>query len=164
VSFGQERDHENGTDTWLTPRWVLEPLGEFDLDPCAHPKWPIAKEHYYWPEQDGLWLPWRGRVWCNPPYGELAKPFVERMALHGNGLLLIFARTETEMFRRNWDCATAMLYLYQRIAFLDENLKQSDGGRAPSVLIAYGRENVEVLRAAKLSGQLPGALVTEWIA
>lgn len=22
-------------DTWLTPRWILDQLGKFDLDPCA---------------------------------------------------------------------------------------------------------------------------------
>jgi hypothetical protein len=163
MSFGQERDHKEGSDTWLTPRWVLKPLGEFDLDPCAHPKWPIAKEHYFWPEQDGLWLPWKGRVWCNPPYGDQVKPFVERMALHNNGILLVFARTETQAFRRNWDCATAMLFLYQRIPFLNENFVEADGGRAPSVLIAYGKENADILKAAKLRGDLEGAYMEGWI-
>lgn len=28
----------NNNDEWLTPRWLLELLGEFDLDPCSpHP-------------------------------------------------------------------------------------------------------------------------------
>jgi len=59
------------TDCWLTPPEIIEALGPFDLDPCAAPgqPWATAK-HQYAPPQDGLELPWFGRVWVNPPYGQ----------------------------------------------------------------------------------------------
>jgi DNA N-6-adenine-methyltransferase (Dam) len=161
-AFAHERDMQTTTTTWLTPRWVLDPLGEFDLDPCGHPTHHTAGTMYCWPDQDGLWLPWFGRVWCNPPYGNEAKAFIERMALHGNGYLLVFARTETEAWGRIWSTADAMLFLYRRVAFISSDGRESDGGAAPSVLAAFGEENVNVLLRAKQSGALQGALVTEW--
>lgn len=163
-AFDYERDVQGGTNTWLTPRWILDALGPFDLDPCAHSRWPIAATHYYWPEQDGLWLPWDGRVWCNPPYGDEAKPFVERLALHGNGILLTFARTETEWFRRIWETADAIMFLWPRVKFLTGELVESDSGMAPSILAAFGIQNVNCLREAKARGAIKGALVTGWSA
>ena len=56
---------------WLTPPAIIEPLGPFDLDPCAAPSprpWPTAARHIELPE-DGLTAEWHGRVWCNPPFG-----------------------------------------------------------------------------------------------
>jgi hypothetical protein len=160
VAFNYERDFQGGTETWLTPKWILSPLGEFDLDPCAHPDWPTAKEHFYWPAQDGLFLPWHGRVWCNPPYAE-TDAWVERMALHDCGTLLIFARTDTARFRRIWATAKAMLFLYGRVAFLREDRSETDGGNAPSVLIAFGARDAEILGEAKHAG-LQGAFVHGW--
>lgn len=44
-------------------------LGGFDLDVAAAPH--NAKcERFYTREDDGLILPWSGRVWCNPPYSD----------------------------------------------------------------------------------------------
>ena len=46
VSF--EGNTSTGKDEWLTPPYVIEALGSFDLDPCSPIKrpWPTAKEHY----------------------------------------------------------------------------------------------------------------------
>lgn len=57
-----------GHDEWLTPPEILRALGEFDLDPCAPVvrPWETAARHYT-VQDDGLALPWEGRVWCNPP-------------------------------------------------------------------------------------------------
>ena len=87
------------TDCWLTPPEIIKALGPFDLDPCAAPgqPWPTAKHHYALP-QDGLQLPWFGRVWLNPPYGQQTGLWLERLNQHGNGIALVFARTETAMF------------------------------------------------------------------
>lgn len=89
----------SGTDVWLTPPAIIKSLGEFDLDPCASidRPWDTAKKHYTI-EDNGLAQKWNGRVWCNPPYGPGMAPFLKKMVEHGNGISLIFARTETKAF------------------------------------------------------------------
>ena len=53
-----------GHDEWLTPPEILRALGAFDLDPCAPVvrPWETAA-HHYTAQDDGLALPWFGRVW-----------------------------------------------------------------------------------------------------
>jgi hypothetical protein len=89
---------------WLTPPSILQFLGRFDLDPCAAPSprpWPTATQHIELPE-DGLSLPWAGRVWLNPPYDETLDKWMERMAAHKSGIALTFARTETTSGRSGY--------------------------------------------------------------
>jgi hypothetical protein len=145
----------SGTDTWLTPPAILAALGPFDLDPCAAPEprpWPTAARHIARPA-DGLAEPWEGRVWCNPPYSSPGV-WAARMAAHGHGTALIFARTETRWFVEYvWRRATALLFLEGRIGFL--RLSGACGtstAPAPSVLVAYGSEDAERLAGAGLSG------------
>jgi len=146
---------------WLTPPGLVQALGPFDLDPCAPAEgrrvWPTAALHYSLP-QDGLKLPWEGRVWCNPPYGKELERWVERMAHHQNGIALIFARTETQAFNRwIWPMASAMLFLEGRIRFHRPITGEQyrDGG-APSVLVAYDRDGIRNAAAIKDAG-IPGA-------
>jgi len=72
TGIGSHTLPNNGAfDTWLTPPAILAELGTFDLDPCAAPSprpWATATRHIESPD-DGLVLPWEGRVWLNPPYG-----------------------------------------------------------------------------------------------
>lgn len=153
--------NENTTDVWLTPKPILDALGPFDLDPCAAPEprpWPTASTHYV-EAQDGLSLPWNGRVWLNPPYGRAAPKWLERLAEHGNGIALVFARVETAMFFKSiWPAADAVLFPNKRISFLGPDGKRKDGpahnASAPSCLIAYGQENVEALRRSGIEGVL----------
>ncbi len=51
----------NTTDEWYTPKWIIDALGEFDLDPCApeHRLWNTAKRHIT-AKEDGLKNPWGG--------------------------------------------------------------------------------------------------------
>ena len=86
-------------DEWLTPPSLLKDLGTFDLDPCSpiNRPWNTAN-HHYTKLDNGLEKDWFGCVWCNPPYGRFAEIWLEKLARHGNGMALIFARTETEMF------------------------------------------------------------------
>lgn len=44
-------------------------LGKFDLDVAATPDNAKAPR-FYTREDDGLTQPWRGLVWCNPPYSD----------------------------------------------------------------------------------------------
>jgi hypothetical protein len=156
-----EKPIEGGKDEWLTPPWLLDTFGPFDLDPCAPRKsirpWPTAKRHYSI-KQDGLAQKWRGFVWMNPPYGRVTGVWLEKLADHGDGIALIFARTETEMFRKQvWERADAVLFLYGRIRFhhVDGSVGHSNAG-APSCLVGYGPKAVKRL---KRRGRNHGKLV-----
>lgn len=145
-----------GTHVWLTPPDIIAALGPFDLDPCAAPEprpWPTA-DHHYTEAEDGLSRPWFGRVWCNPPFGSQTSAWLERMAAHGNGIALAFARTDTAMFHE-WvfSRADAVLFLAGRPHFYTpagSRAKGNSGG--PICLIAYGTENARLLRDSGIRG------------
>lgn len=141
-------------DEWLTPPEIISKLGVFDLDPCSpiNRPWATAKTHFN-VNDDGLQQKWFGRVWCNPPYGTQTKKWLHKCVEHGNCLVFIFARTDTKMFFDYvWSNADALLFLKGRVSFCNvQGVKQGTAG-APSVLIAYGRNNAEILKNSGLSG------------
>lgn len=102
--------------------------------------------------------PWHGFVWCNPPYGKETTDWLNRMALHNNGIALVFARTETRMFFRYvWPKASCLLFMRGRLTFARPDgsaprLGANSGG--PSVLIGYGSLAVDRLWRAKQLGRI----------
>lgn len=154
--MGSHQSHKMLKDEWLTPPELIKALGEFDLDPC-HPinsPWPIAK-NYYTLLDNGLIQQWEGRVWLNPPYGKETGTWLNKLAAHeAGGIALIFARTETQMFFDYvWKKATALLFLKGRIFFHHvSGEKAAHNGGAPSVLVAYGKANAEILRNSGIEG------------
>jgi hypothetical protein len=159
------------THCWLTPRFLIDALGgweSFDLDPCAPAEqpWPTAKKTYT-EHDNGLLLPWEGRVWLNPPYSiRLLTAFLDRMVGHGHGTALIFARTDTSAFFRHvWDQASAVLFIRGRVFFCDEagNVAPNSGG-APSVLVAYGSKDADILAGVPIDGKfIPLRVPRNWL-
>lgn len=141
------------TTTWLTPRHVLDALGHFDLDPCAAPNWPTADRHIILPE-DGLAAEWSGRVWLNPPYGRETWTWLDKLAEHGDGIALIFARTETGGFvEQVWSKADAVYFLHGRLSFhRADGIQAKANAGAPSCLVAYGSSAQHTLRTCSLAG------------
>lgn len=143
-------------DEWLTPPELIKALGEFDLDPCApvNRPWSTAKNHFTI-EDDGLKQQWYGRVWLNPPYGKKMHLWLKKMSMHKNGIVLTFNRGETkQFFDYIWDTADAILFIRKRIVFYHvTGRKASNGGGCGSVLIAYGKENAEILRNSPIGGK-----------
>lgn len=119
--------------------------------------WATAGNMIHWPA-DGLAADWEGRVWLNPPYGNQTGRWLRKLAEHGNGIALIFARTETEDFHRHvWGKASALLFLAGRIHFHDaDGVRARANAGAPSVLVAYGLENAVTIRLADLTGHYVG--------
>jgi len=154
---GHHRGHHGRTNEWLTPPEIIEDLGPFDLDPCAsvNQPWPTAHLQYT-VDDNGLAKPWHGRVWLNPPYGPETSIWLARLSKHGNGIALIFARTETEMFHNHvWKTAHAVLFLKGRLHFHHPDGSRSPANAgAPSVLVAYGPKNVHALQNSSIQGQL----------
>lgn len=153
--MGAHQSEKTLTDEWLTPPNILKNLGEFDLDPCSpiDSPWKTATNHFTI-NDDGLKQDWTGRVWCNPPYGQETGIWLNKLAKHGNGIALIFARTETKMFFEHvWNKADALLFIKGRIYFhriTGERAKANSG--APSVLVAYGKNNYMALINCKIPG------------
>jgi hypothetical protein len=156
-SFGDKVSNDpTKTNRWLTPNWIVNELGHFDLDPCGAPGHSLADRTYQIDDgENGLLLPWEGRVWLNPPYGNEAPPFLARMAQHKNGIAFIFARTETKaFFDYVWNSATAILFLKGRVRFLlDDGSEAGDRANAPSVLIAYSEKDAYILKNCSIPGK-----------
>lgn len=161
--------------TYLTPPEWISKLGRFDLDPCAAPSprpWATAARHIELPE-DGLSAIWHGRVWCNPPFGAAAGHWAERMAAHGNGILLLPARTETQTWYASiWGRADAVCFVRSRPHFhagFDTSVMHGKrevhvargkpfpfNSGCPIALIAYGAANELALRRSGLGHVVPG--------
>lgn len=159
MTLAHERQYRGATDVWLTPPALLKAIGPFDLDPCAAPDprpWATARTMIS-PPHDGLEARWKGFVFCNPPYGPMVGQWLERMAEHGNGVALVFARTETSAWHRYvWRCADAVLFLRGRVVFHNADGSPADGGHAaaPSALVAYGDRARRRLATSRLRGWL----------
>jgi hypothetical protein len=154
-------------DEWLTPKYITDALGPFDLDPCASVvrPWDIAPACFT-VHDNGLLKSWTVRdtisargafVWMNPPYGQETKRWFRRLAEHNHGIALTFARTETQMFFESvWGKATAIFFFKGRVKFLDRAGKESGSPGAPSCLIAYGglakMRIFDALRENKIKG------------
>lgn len=156
LGIGGHERHGRGGNVWLTPPEVLAALGQFDLDPCAAPEprpWPTAARMIS-PPSCGLRASWEGRVWLNPPYDHHAWKWLQKLADHGCGTALIFARTETAGFVATvWQRATALLFLHGRLHFHHpDGRRAAANSGAPSVLVAYGDADANGLATCGLAG------------
>ncbi|XGV94268.1 MAG: DNA N-6-adenine-methyltransferase (plasmid) [Leptolyngbya sp. BL-A-14] len=68
--------HSSESNEWYTPAYWVEQartlMGAIDLDPATSVEaqsW-IRAHTYYTKADNGLRLPWFGRLWLNPPYGK----------------------------------------------------------------------------------------------
>lgn len=143
-------------DEWLTPPYILESLDtNFDLDPCSpiDRPWDTANFHYTI-NDDGLKQKWFGKVWCNPPYGRETKKWLKKCVVHNNTIVLMFARTETRYFFKHvWNEADAILFIKGRLKFYSVDGIEGNSAGAPSVLIAYGKENSDILKNSNITGK-----------
>lgn len=160
-------DYDARTDRWKTPLAIVRALGVFDLDPAGAPGHPTARD-VWTPEEhgDGLAMPWHGRVWLNPPYGRTMIDWVARLADHGQGTALLYARTETALFQDHvFPRARALLFLRRRVVFIPPDGREAAGNRgagtAPSVLVAYGDRDAAALRSCGLAGRVVETSVSE---
>ena len=106
---------------WYTPGEYLEAarvvMGRIDLDPasCAQANERVQAACYYALPENGLLLPWYGRVWCNPPYTQVRpghssiKAWVEKaVSSYWSGqiveaICLVPADTSTQWFSWLWE-------------------------------------------------------------
>lgn len=163
MSRGIHTKPNNGlTNDWITPKWLIEALGPFDLDPCACmlQPWPTATRMVA-PPKDGLAEQWFGRTWLNPPYGSQLKTWIKRLAEHGNGIALVPGRTEVEswFWPFIWERATAIFFFRGRLYFhRPDGSKLGNAGHG-SVLAIYGVDNRRRVERAWENGEIEGRLI-----
>ena len=169
--FGHETPNEGATNDWITPQYIIEAFNNlsvatddyyFDLDPCASitQPWRTARIAYT-VKDNGLAMRWptQQNIWCNPPYGPHAKKWISRLADHGDGIALIFARVETQLWQDIiFPTASGYLFPRRRIQFArpDGTIPNSSSG-APSAFVAWGDRNRSALIELVESGTIPGA-------
>ncbi|MBA7675013.1 hypothetical protein ES703_83241 [subsurface metagenome] len=171
----------NESIEWYTPRWIFDALKiDFNLDPCSPGSkivpWIPADKHLTFAD-NGLIAHWEGNVWLNPPYGSETPDWLEHLSATGQGIALVFARTDTKWFQDYVPKSDAVCFINGRINFVpnikaklyaekrfDPNkyyvrnargkrIKKSPG--APSMLVAYGEENAKALFKCGLGLTLP---------
>lgn len=145
------------SDTWITPKFIIDALGgadQFDLDPCAADimPWKTAKKQYI-KEDNGFTKEWTGNIWLNPPFHRYERPlWMERMATHNRGIMLVPAACETEAFYKYvWGKSSGVLFLQGRphFCYTDGTPAKANSG-CTICLVAYGLENLGRLRNSKL--------------
>lgn len=147
MPFFSTSGNSSAYDGWTTPSWVLEKLyvvmgGLFDLDPCSptRPASGSVRAKVRFTEADnGLALPWFGKVFLNPPYSRsmirwIAKAHQEVESGRAEMVVcLVPARTDTSWFHRHVAGHADVWLLKGRLAF-------GDGAQAapfPSAIIIW---------------------------
>src|SRR5689334_4639149 len=109
----------NESEEWYTPPVYIEAarkvMGKIDLDPasCAKAQRTVKATKYYSLErgENGLMLPWPGRLWVNPPYCKVSGKSNQEIwssrlisqyvaGITTEAILLVNASTETVWFQR----------------------------------------------------------------
>lgn len=118
-------------------------LGEIDLDPasCKKANKIVKAKEFFDEKKDGLTKEWGGRIWMNPPYGDLVGKFVEKLMSEikaGNvdaAVVLVNAHcTDTIWFQPLWD--GCLCFTNHRINFTGDD--ERSGSTHGSVFIYFG--------------------------
>lgn len=173
MTLGSHQKTVGTSQVHITPKWIIDALGPFDLDPCAaDPRpWDCATKNYTVAD-DGLSRAWQGRVWLNPPFHRYqVGDWITRMAGHCSGIALLHARTEAAWFEPIWQCAAGILFMANRLTFCkpdgspqtisnpaSKHYGKPANSGAPVILAAFSVEDLARLTDSKI----PGAIVTRW--
>ena len=134
------------TGEHTTPRSLFDPLNEqykFTLDVASTAENALCPT-FYTEEEDGLVLPWTGRVWCNPPYGRGIGDWVKKGYETESAevvVMLLPARTDTKWFHQYiWYTSWNAPYHGVKLQFLKGRLKFSNAKNSapfPSMLVVF---------------------------
>jgi hypothetical protein len=154
------------TQEWHTPKYILDALGPFDLDPCSPLVRPFdtARKHYT-KLDDGLCKPWSGRVWLNPPYPQI-QTWMRCITRHGNGIALVYNHLGTHWFDELVKpFCSGLLFLTGNLTFVPAGGSEADKAPYSSVLIAYDppgeRRNNLALKTSRLPGSFWNRCATD---
>lgn len=143
---------------------AVDCMGAIDLDPCSNskdsPNVP-ALDHYI-AADNGLSMPWFGRVYMNPPYGREIGDWVSKLKREyeaGNtteAIALVPARTDTQWFR-SLDCF-ACCYVTGRLTFIGNDAPAP----FPSAIFYLGEDMQKFYYAFRHMGTIKVELDEGW--
>ena len=148
---------------WETPADLIAALesvfGRFDLDPCAASadagRARVKARVRLTVQEDGLAVPWRGRVFVNPPYGRQLGTWVAKCASEAAGgavvIGLVPARTDTRWWHLHVAGAADVFMLRGRLRFGDGAMPAP----FPSAVVVWGA-------SAKQASQVGTVLPEAW--
>ena len=164
MSVGSHQQCVGKTQIHVTPKWIIDRLGPFDLDPAAaDPRpWDCASVNYS-EADDGLSRPWHGLVILNPPFSRYqVGAWIRRLAEHDNGVALLHARTEAAWFEPCWESAAGIHFLADRLKFFrPDGSEQPANSGAPPVLVAFGAEALERIERSGIPWRVLAATVLQ---
>lgn len=154
VPFYTHAGNSSVNHAWRTPPALLDRLyaalgTPFDLDPCSptadRRTAPVRARVYFTADDDGLALPWRGKVFVNPPYGRTLRQWITKAQAEVTErraalvVALVPARTETLWWHHHIAGAADAFMLRGRLSF-------GNGTPAPfpSALILWGATPVQL--------------------
>ena len=161
----------NTCTTYITPKWLTDKLGPFDVD-IAAAKGSYNKigrrDNYYGPTGSascGLAAKLKKSdfVWCNPPFGlrNGMAEFISKVALRNNGILLVPANTQQKWFQNIViPRAQSLYFIYGAVRF--ENIfAELRVNLGTGILLAeFGQKaRLSKLRSSTL---IKGALISGW--
>lgn len=136
---------EKATPPYLTRR-INRSIDGFNVDVAAGAeKSPIADERYTI-EDDGLVMPWFGKVWCNPPYSEPHKwvnKASEEWSKDDVDLIVFLVKGDSST---NWWHDLYELASY--VCFIDRRLSFGEGSNSapfPNHIFTVGEPTDELL-------------------
>ena len=137
---------------YYTPKKYIDAVkgvygGNIDLDPAscdeANTKY-VGAGVFYTAKENGLELPWFGRVFCNPPYGGEAGPFVDRMVdayakdeIEAGILLLNGHSNGAGWFKPLWD--HVLCFTFERIKFHQPGDEEGSQPTTNNIIIYIGK-------------------------
>lgn len=156
---------QSRSDQWFTPADLIQRahavMGVIDLDPASDPiaNRTVKATWFYTEAMDGLnrALPWKGRVWLNPPYGRgpaSAGAFVERLvdewasgAVTEAIVCLNLNSMSSDWFRPLHDAASAHGIAYGRPSFVPPTGVVDSSPTKGTVLVYLGKQPENFARA-----------------
>jgi hypothetical protein len=146
-------------NSWCSPQEIADCIAAFwgtpDLDPCSNERSIVHALTRYALPQDGLSLPWTGRVYCNPPYSDPG-PWVRKCAAHGaNGgetIACIIADPSTKwwtgaIWRTDVALADAVCFPDHRVKFIPPPGANVSSMSRPVALPYWGQNKLGFARA-----------------
>ncbi len=148
-------DGTSGSDEYSTPAWLAKFLAELldlDFDPATstgNPNNRLFRRGFYslGRGQDGLLLPWEGRIFCNPPYSDLLAWTTKAVASITQGsaeivVMILPARMGTEWFFQNvYLCSFCQcIPLRDRVSFGG----RASGGNFDSLIVVYRQPGAQL--------------------